>query len=140
LRYCGTWHFAGVLRAMVTSEVDLTFATHLPRPRDANVKSKTPLETYSCFCNGPLFVKSLCTNLIASIMLLSVVGTKTPTPCHQIQSRQVNLGRVICRSIHSTTPDLAKPSSRRRDLRRTYRFRLVPNPLYLLCGRSGLAP
>lgn len=73
-------------------------------------------------------------------MLLSVVGTKTATPCHQIQSRQVNLGRVICRSIHSTTSDLAKPSSRRRDLRRTYRFRLVPNPLYLLCGRSGLAP
>lgn len=49
-------------------------------------------------------------------MLLSVVSTKTATPCHQIQSRQVNLGRVICRSFHSTTPDLAKPSSQRRDL------------------------
>ena len=49
-------------------------------------------------------------------MLLSVVSTKTATSCHKIQSRQVNLGRVICRSIHSITPDLAQLSSRRRDL------------------------
>lgn len=45
-----------------------------------------------------------------------MVSTKTATSCRQIQSRQVNLGRVICRSFHSTTPDLARPSSRRRDL------------------------
>jgi len=44
------------------------------------------------------------------------------TSCHQIQSRQVNLGRVIWRSIHSTTHDLAKLPSRRRDLRRAAPF------------------
>ena len=54
--------------------------------------------------------------LIAKILLLSVVSAKAATPCHQIQSRQVNLRRVICRSFHSITPDLTKPSSQRRDL------------------------
>ena len=57
--------------------------------------------------------------LVARIMLLSVVSTKTATLCHQIQSRQVNLGSVVCRSIHSTTHDLAKPSSQRRDFSRS---------------------
>jgi hypothetical protein len=55
-------------------------------------------------------------------MLLSVVSTKTATPCHQIQNRQINLGSVVCRSIHSTTHDLAKPSSQRRDLVRSVSF------------------
>ncbi len=73
-------------------------------------------------------------------MLLSVVCTKTATSCHKIQSRQVNLGRVICRSFHSTTPDLAKPSSRRRDLKRSdatvepFRF------LFLLYAAAGSLP
>lgn len=49
-------------------------------------------------------------------MLLSVVDTKTATPCHQIRSRQVNLGRVICLGVHSTTSDLVRLSSQRRDL------------------------
>jgi hypothetical protein len=57
--------------------------------------------------------------LVARIMLLSVVSTKAATPCHQIQSRQVNLGSVVCQSIHSTTHDLAKLSSQRRDLSRS---------------------
>ena len=48
-----------------------------------------------------------------------MVSTKAATPCHQIQSRQVNLGSVLCRSIHSTTHDLAKLSSQRRDLSST---------------------
>ena len=32
----------------ISSGVDLTFATHRPETREANVKSKTPLETYIC--------------------------------------------------------------------------------------------
>ena len=48
-------------------------------------------------------------------MLLSVVDTKIATLCHQIRSRQVNLGRVICRSVHSTPSDLVRLSSQRRD-------------------------
>jgi len=33
---------------ILTSGVDLTFATPWPRIRIANVKSETPLETYIC--------------------------------------------------------------------------------------------
>jgi hypothetical protein len=36
----------GVMIATQASGVDLTFASQLPRPREANVKSKTPLDTY----------------------------------------------------------------------------------------------
>jgi hypothetical protein len=35
----------GVMIATQASGVDLTFASQLPRPREANVKSKTPLDT-----------------------------------------------------------------------------------------------
>lgn len=48
-------------------------------------------------------------------MLLSVVDTRVATLCHQIRSRQVNLGRVICLGVHSTTSDLVRLSSQRRD-------------------------
>lgn len=61
-------------------------------------------------------------HLVARIMLLSVVSTKAATPCHQIQSRQINLGSVVCRSIHSTAHDLAKPSSQRCELIRSVPF------------------
>lgn len=55
-------------------------------------------------------------------MLLSVVSTKTTTPRYQIHNRQINLGSVICRSIHSTTHDLAKLSSQRGDLIKSVSF------------------
>ena len=48
-----------------------------------------------------------------------MVSSVTATSCHQIQSRQVNLERVVRLSFHSITPDLAKPSSQRRDFGRS---------------------
>lgn len=62
-------------------------------------------------------------------MLLSVVSTRLPDHAIRSSSRQVNLERVICRSFHSTTPDLTKPSSRRRDLGRSGAY---PGPLRYL--------
>jgi len=79
-------------------------------------------------------------HLVAKIMLLSVVSAKAATLCHQIQSRQVNLGSVVCRSIHSTTHDLAKPSSQRRDLCRSDAVSARSEPGYLLCSRSVVVP
>src|SRR5581483_8571721 len=40
---------------LIASGVDLTFATCQPRVRNANVKSKTPLETH--IASGPLILK-----------------------------------------------------------------------------------
>ena len=81
-------------------------------------------------------------NLIARIVSRPWSARRAATPCHQIQSRQVNLGRVICRSIHSTTHDLARPSSRRRDLRKkgsvSTRSKLYPIPEPV--GRNRIAP
>jgi hypothetical protein len=37
-----------IIFANAASGADLTFATHPPRAREANVKSKAPLETYTC--------------------------------------------------------------------------------------------
>ena len=37
---------AAATKEFVTSGVDLTFATHLAASPEANVKSKTPLESY----------------------------------------------------------------------------------------------
>lgn len=51
-------------------------------------------------------------------MLLFVVNTWLPHHAIRSLSRQVNLGSVFCRGIHSTTHDLAKRSSRRRELSR----------------------
>lgn len=78
--------------------------------------------------------------LVARIMLLSVVGTIGRHTMPSDPRRRVNLGRVIYRSIHSTTHDLAKPSSRRRDLKRSGRIRRAPNFIYSLCGWSSIAP
>lgn len=68
------------------------------------------------FCNGPLLVKSLRV-IITPLGSCFCPWSAPRLPHHAISSlsRQVNLslGRVICRSFNSTTPDLAKPSSQR---------------------------
>lgn len=65
-------------------------------------------------------------------MLLSVVSTKTATSSHQILEPAGHLGRVICRSFHSSTPDFAKPSSQRRDLEQAAPMAAYLAALFLL--------
>ncbi|ABL69164.1 hypothetical protein Pden_1055 [Paracoccus denitrificans PD1222] len=65
-------------------------------------------------------------HLAVRIMLLSVVSMWAATSCHQIQSRQVNPGSVICRSVHSTTSNLVRLSSQRLDLKEQGPIGLAP--------------
>lgn len=102
------------IRATIIAALERPPSTRCPhcrRPLSSKILPK------SCFCNGPLSVKSL-GMIISSLGSCFCPWSARRLPHYAIRStsRQVNLGSVLRRSGHSTTHDLAKPASQRRDL------------------------